>query len=80
MFFGNIARFDNLGMFRLIARRAAQSSPAGREMDVARVRGLLELEKTSLEKIRDWVNSMLHGEKEMLHAGRNLAEVSAGTG
>jgi hypothetical protein len=77
MISGNIERIDKLGMFRLIASLADKSSPSGREKDVTLVRGLLGMEKISLEKLRDRVNTMLLGEKEMLHAGRNLAEVSA---
>ena len=59
---------------------AAVKLVVGREKDVALVRGLLGLGKISLEKLRDRVNSMPLGEKEMFRAGRNLAEVAAGAG
>ena len=49
----------------------------GREKDLALVRGLIGLGKITVEKLRDRLNSIPLGEKEMFCAGRNLGEVAA---
>jgi hypothetical protein len=57
---------------------AATKLVVGREKDLTLVRGLLELGKISLGNLRERLNLMPLGEKEMFKAGRNLAAVSGG--
>lgn len=54
---------------------AAVKVVVGREKDLALVKGLLELKKITVEKLRERLNTMPLGEKEMFRAGRNFAEV-----
>ena len=56
---------------------AATKLVVGREKDLALVRGLLELGKISLGSLRERLNLMPLGEKEMFKAARNLA-IAAG--
>ena len=66
--FDNVFALDPLDL-------AAVKVIVGREKDLALVKGLLELKKITVEKLRERLNTMPLGEKEMFNAGRNFAEV-----